>query len=51
MAAEQLNRKCYMMEYSPIYVDVIIKRWEEMTGKEALFVGNVADGVDWNVRN
>lgn len=49
MAAEQLNRKCYMMEFSPIYVDVIIKRWEEMTGKKAEFVGNVADEADWNV--
>ena len=51
MAAEQLNRKCYMMEFSPIYVDVIIKRWEEMTGRKAEFVGNVADEADWNVEN
>lgn len=36
IACEQLNRKCYMMEYDPHYVDVIIKRWEEFTGKKAL---------------
>ena len=35
IACEQLNRKCYMMELSPKYVDVIIKRWEEYTGKKA----------------
>ena len=36
VACEQLNRKCYMMEMSPKYVDVIIKRWEEYTGKKAV---------------
>lgn len=35
MACEQLGRKCYMMEYDPHYVDVIIARWEKMTGKKA----------------
>ena len=36
IACEQLNRKCYMMEFDPKYVDVIIKRWEEYTGKKAV---------------
>ena len=36
IACEQLNRKCYMMEYDPKYVDVIIERWETFTGKEAV---------------
>lgn len=35
IACEQLNRKCYMMEYDPKYVDVIIDRWERFTGKKA----------------
>ena len=35
IAAEQLNRKCYGMEISPAYCDVIVKRWENMTGKKA----------------
>ena len=35
IAAEQLNRRCYMMELDPHYCDVIIARWEKLTGKEA----------------
>lgn len=35
IAAEQLNRKCYMMELDPHYADVIIERWEKFTGKKA----------------
>ena len=38
MACEQLNRKCYTMELDPKYVDVIIDRWKEFTGKEAVKV-------------
>lgn len=36
MACEQTNRNCYMMEYEPHYVDVIIQRWENFTGKKAI---------------
>lgn len=36
IACEQLNRNCYMMELDPKYVDVIINRWEQFTGKEAV---------------
>ena len=36
IACEQLNRKCYMMELDPRYVDVIIKRWEDYTGNKAV---------------
>lgn len=35
IAAEQLGRKCYGMEISPAYCDVIVKRWEKLTGKTA----------------
>ena len=35
IAAEQLNRTCYGMELSPQYCDVIVKRWETLTGKKA----------------
>jgi len=35
IAAEQLGRKCYGMEISPAYCDVIIQRWENLTGKKA----------------
>lgn len=36
IAAEQLGRKCYGMEISPAYCDVIVKRWETLTGKTAV---------------
>ena len=32
LACEKTNRKCYMMELDPKYIDVIIKRWEQYTG-------------------
>ena len=35
IAAEQLGRKCYGMEIDPKYCDVIVKRWEDFTGKTA----------------
>ena len=36
MACEQLGRKCYMMELDPHYCDVILARWEKLTGREAV---------------
>jgi DNA modification methylase len=36
IAAEQLGRKCYGMELSPQYCDVIVKRWQTLTGKQAV---------------
>jgi len=36
IAAEQLGRKCYGMEISPAYCDVIVQRWETLTGKKAV---------------
>lgn len=36
IACEQLNRKCYMMELDCRYCDVIVKRWENLTGKKAV---------------
>lgn len=36
IACEQLNRKCRMMELDPQYCDVIIARWEKLTGKKAV---------------
>lgn len=35
IAAEQLNRRCFMMELDPHYCDVIIARWEAFTGQKA----------------
>ena len=38
IAAEKTGRICYGMELDPKYVDVIVKRWEEYTGKEAILL-------------
>ncbi len=35
IACEKTGRKCYGMELDPHYCDVIIKRWEDYTGKSA----------------
>jgi site-specific DNA-methyltransferase (adenine-specific) len=39
IACERSKRNCYMMELSPAYVDVIIKRWEKETGLKAVLEG------------
>jgi DNA modification methylase len=39
IAAEQLDRKCYGMEISRQYCDVIVERWEKLTGKKARLEG------------
>ncbi|WP_276932698.1 DNA modification methylase [Dielma fastidiosa] len=36
IACEQLHRNCYMMELDPVYCDVIISRWETLTGHKAV---------------
>lgn len=36
IACEQLERKCFMMEFDPKYADVIIERWEAFTGEKAV---------------
>lgn len=40
IACEQLNRKCFMMELDEHYCDVIIQRWENLTGKKAERIEN-----------
>jgi len=36
IACEKLDRRCYMMEIDEYYCDVIIKRWQDYTGREAV---------------
>ena len=36
ITAEQLGRNAYVMEYDEHYASVIIKRWEEFTGQQAV---------------
>mgnify|MGYP002764818543 FL=1 len=42
IACEQINRKCYAIEYEAHYVDVIIARWEAMTGEKAVLLNDRA---------
>ena len=38
IASEATDRTCYMMELDPKYCDVIIKRWENLTGEKAVLI-------------
>lgn len=38
MACEQLKRKCFMCELDEHYCDVILQRWENLTGKKAILI-------------
>lgn len=35
VAAEKMKRRCYLMEKSPVYCEVIKNRWEKLTGRKA----------------
>ena len=39
-AAEQTGRICYGLELDPKYVDVVVERWQALTGKKALLDGD-----------
>lgn len=36
IASTKMKRRCYIMEKSPVYTEVIIKRWEKLTGQKAM---------------
>lgn len=36
IACEQLERRCRMVELDPVYCDVIVDRWEKLTGQKAI---------------
>lgn len=38
IAAEQLGRRAFLMELDPRYVDVIVNRWEALTGEKAVLL-------------
>lgn len=46
MACEQTGRNCYMIEYEPHYIDVIIDRWEKFTGQKAVLLNGNAEAVE-----
>jgi DNA modification methylase len=39
-AAELTDRVCYGMELDPKYVDVIVERWQTLSGKKAILDGD-----------
>lgn len=40
IACEKTKRNCYTLEISPTYCDVILKRWQDFTGKKAVLESN-----------
>lgn len=40
IAAEKMKRRCYLMEKSPVYAEVIKNRWEKLTNKKAKLLYN-----------
>ena len=45
IAAEKLQRKARLIEIDKHYCDVIITRWEQLTGQRAEVIGNLG-GID-----
>ena len=43
IAAEQTKRACYAMELDPAYCDVIVQRWENLTGRKAVLDNGTTD--------
>jgi DNA modification methylase len=41
IACEKTNRKARVMELDPKYCDVIVKRWEDFTGKQAILLSDI----------
>lgn len=46
IAAESIDRRCFGVELDPGYVDVIVQRWQNLTGKAATLEG---DGRQFSV--
>lgn len=40
IASEKMQRRCYIMEKSPVYAEVIKKRWEKLTGLKGIKISN-----------
>jgi len=38
IAATKLKRRCYIMEKSPVYAEVAMKRWENLTGQKRILL-------------
>lgn len=44
IAAEQLSRRCHAIEIEPVFVDVAVRRWQTLTGQDAVLE---ATGRTW----
>jgi DNA modification methylase len=45
IACEKINRHARLMELDPKYCDVIVKRWEDFTGKKAVLLTELTETV------
>lgn len=45
IAAEQAGRKTRLVEYDPAYCDVIVKRWQKLTGRTAVREGSCLSAI------
>ena len=48
IACEKNNRKARLMELDPKFCDVIVKRWEEYTGRKAELLANIEETPENN---
>lgn len=46
IAAEKHGIKAFVMEFDPKFCDVIVKRWEDFTGKKAVLLTETAESVN-----
>jgi DNA modification methylase len=46
IAADQLGRTCYTIELDPAYTDVIVQRWENLTGRKAVLDNGTGTGEE-----
>ena len=44
IASIKIGRRCYLMEKSPVYAEVILRRWEIATGKKPLKINEKQEG-------
>ena len=49
IAAEKTGRKARLVELDPKFCDVIVRRWEEFTGKKAELLENNAESSENDV--
>jgi DNA modification methylase len=48
IACEQLKRNAYLLELDTLYCDVIVQRWQKLSGRDAVIEGT---GETWNSRH